>query len=112
MDAYERFECWGSLGNHLGTGRSLDQSSRGKQIIEEQRKKMKGRAHLGTIELVNEGTIKTTSFITGMIGCHIMKGLLTVISKKKRKNQGHARNEAILLLLKLKCRSSIDKDGQ
>ena len=85
MDAYERFECWGSLENHLRTGWSLDQSSRRRQIIEEQRKEMKGQAHLGTIELVNERTIKTTSSITDLIGCHIMKSLFNRYFKEKEK---------------------------
>ena len=38
MDAYERLECWGNLGYHLRSGRSLDQSSREKQMLEEQGK--------------------------------------------------------------------------
>jgi hypothetical protein len=46
------------------------------------KEKMKGQAHLGTTELVNEGTIKTTSSI-GLMGCHIMKGLLFVYFKEK-----------------------------
>ena len=72
---------------------------------------MKG-PHLGTIELVNEGTIKTIGSITGIMGCHIMKGLPFVYFKEKKKNNnlGHLRNEAILLLLKRECRSSFGMD--
>jgi hypothetical protein len=49
---------------------------------------MKGQAHLGTIELVNKGAIKTTSSITDIMGCHIMKGLLFDYIKEKDKSSG------------------------
>lgn len=86
--AYERLEYWGSLGNHLRSGWSLDQSSRERKMLEQQGEKKKSQAHLGTIQLVNKGTIKTISSITNRMGCHIMKGLSFVYFKEKEEWSG------------------------
>lgn len=44
---------------------------------------MEEQTHFWTIELVNERTIKTTSAILDMMGCHVVEGLVFVYFKEK-----------------------------